>query len=236
MRAISLITALLLAGLACGPQPDRDAPHAADSHAAAPPAAEAHGGEQAHTAHRFDDAERYAQSLDDPARDAWQMPARVIAALDIQAGQTVADVGAGTGYFTVRLAEQTGAATVYAVDIEPSMVDYTRDRAEAAGLDHVVAVLADTERTNLPAPVDLVLIVDTYHHIPDRVAYFERLRQDLTRLGRLAIIDVTKDSPSGPPVEFRFDPEQITGELSRAGYDLVAQHDFLPRQMFLIYR
>ncbi len=91
------------------------------------------------------------------------------------------------------------------------------------------------KRTNLPAPVDLVLIVDTYHHIPDRVAYFERLRQDLTRSGRVAIIDVTKDSPSGPPVEFRFDPEQITGELSRAGYDLVAQHDFLPRQMFLIY-
>ena len=185
--------------------------------------------------HRFEDAEQYAASFDDPARDAWQMPGRVIEALGVQPGQTVADVGAGTGYFTMRLAQTTGAETVYAVDIEQSMVDYTRNRAEAAGLSNVVAVLAGGDRTNLPEPVDLVLIVDTYHHIPDRVAYFTLLRESLQPSGRLAIIDFRKDSPSGPPVEFRFTSEQITGELERAGFTLAAQHDFLPRQMFLVY-
>ena len=194
-----------------------------------------HDGAQPHMEHRFEDAERYARSFDDPARDGWQMPDRVIEALGLQPGQTVADVGAGTGYFTVRLAQSTGARTVYAVDIEPSMVDYIRNRAQAAELDNVVTVLAGSDRTNLPEPVDLVLVVDTYHHIPDRVAYFTRLRENLRPSGRLAIIDFTKDSPEGPPVEFRFTPDQITGELGRAGFTLATQHDFLPRQMFLVY-
>ncbi len=76
-----------------------------------------------HMEHRFDNAEQWARSFDDPARDAWQMPDRVIGALDIKPGQIVADVGAGTGYFTVRLAKSP-ASKVYGVDIEKSMVEY----------------------------------------------------------------------------------------------------------------
>ena len=102
-------------------------------------------------------------------------------------------------------------------------------------MENVVAVLAGSDRTNLPEPVDLVLLVDTYHHIPDRVDYFTRLRQELKPSGRLSIIDFRKDSPSGPPVEFRFTPEEITQELAEAGFELQQAHDFLPRQMFLVY-
>lgn len=195
-----------------------------------------HGDHQRrHMEHRFDDPERYAESFDDPARAAWQMPERVIDTLNFQPGQHVADIGAGTGYFTVRLARLASAATVYAVDIEPAMVEWIQDRAKDEGLDNVVAVLGDSDRTNLPEPVDLVLIVDTYHHIPDRVAYFSRLRPELKASGRVAIVDFRKDSPSGPPVEFRFTPEEITGELTEAGFELLEQHEFLPRQMFLVY-
>ena len=82
-----------------------------------------------HMEHRFDDAEKYAKSFDDPARDQWQRPDRVISVLGLQPGQTVADIGAGTGYFTVRLAKAPGVAKVYAVDIEPAMVEYVRQRA-----------------------------------------------------------------------------------------------------------
>lgn len=236
MRSTLLpVWALSIAVVACsGP-----APASGDHADASPPdavgdaPATAHG-EQQHMAHRFEDAARYAESFDDPARDAWQLPDRVVAALGIRDGQSVADVGAGTGYFTVRLAAVTGGP-VYAVDIEQSMVDWIRDRAAEAGLGNVVPVLAGADRTNLPEPVDLALIVDTYHHIPARVAYFERLREDLNPGGRLAIVDFTKESPSGPPVEFRFTPEQISDEVGRAGFTLVAQHDFLPRQMFLVY-
>ena len=150
-------------------------------------------------------------------------------------GQRVADIGAGTGYFTVRLAKSPAAPKVYAVDIEPSMVKYVETRAVREGLKNVVAVRAGADRTNLPEPVDLVLVVDTYHHIPNRVAYFTALKARMKPGARLAIVDFRKDSPDGPPVEFRFTPDQISAELAEAGFSLQASHDFLPRQIFLIY-
>lgn len=188
-----------------------------------------------HMDHSFADAERYAKSFDSPARDAWQMPDRVIAALALTPGQVVADIGAGTGYFTVRLAKSPAAPKVYAVDIEASMVEYVRHRAMQEGLRNVVAVKAAADRANLPELVDVVLIVDTYHHIPNRVAYFAALKSSMKPGARLAIVDFRKDAPEGPPVEFRFTPDQITAELGKAGFSPQAAHDFLPRQMFLTY-
>ena len=192
----------------------------------------AHG---AHMDHRFDDPERYAKSFDDPARDEWQLPGRVIDALALAPGQVVADIGAGTGYFTVRLAKAAARPKVYAVDIEMAMVDYVRQRAAREGLTQVVAVQGSATGANLPEPVDVVLVVDTYHHIPNRPAYFRELRKSMKPSARLAIIDFRKGAPSGPPEEFRFTPEQITAELKQAGFSLHAQHDSLPRQLFLVY-
>ncbi|MCY4028479.1 MAG: class I SAM-dependent methyltransferase [Acidobacteria bacterium] len=229
-RTGSLVTAFLtVGGLLVGPQSAPAQPQH-EQH-------RAHGHEAGrHMEHRFDDPERYAQSFDDPARDEWQMPARVIAALDVGPGQAVADIGAGTGYFTVRLARETEARTVYAVDIEPSMVDYVRQRADEEGLGNVVGVVAEADSPNLPEPVDLALIVNTYHHIPERVAYFSALRDRLAPGGRIAIIDPRKGAPGGgPPDEFRFTPEEIAEELGRAGFELLTRHDFLPRQSFLVY-
>jgi len=187
-----------------------------------------------HMEHHFDPKES-AKSFDDPARDTWQMPDRVIAALSLKPGQSVADIGAGTGYFSVRLAKSPSAPTVYAADIEPSMVEYLRDRAAKEGLKNVVAVQAAADTPNLPEPVDVVLIVDTYHHIGNREIYFRKLAKSLKPGGRVAIIDFKPDSPQGPPKEFRFPVEKFKAEMSKAGYRLSAQHEFLPRQNFLIF-
>ena len=187
-----------------------------------------------HMDHHFD-ANASAKTFDDPARDAWQMPDRVIAALNLKPGQIVADIGSGTGYFSVRLAKSAAAPKVYGADIEPSMVTYLRERAAKEGLHNVISVQATADSANLPEPVDLVLIVDTYHHIGDREAYFRRLAKSLKPGGRVAIIDFKPDSPEGPPKEFRFSPEKFKSEMATAGYKLAAQHDFLPRQNFLIF-
>jgi SAM-dependent methyltransferase len=84
--------------------------------------------------------------------------------------------------------------------------------------------------------VDVVLIVDAYHHIHDRVPYFSRLKSSLRPGGRLAIVDFNADAPEGPPPERRVTPEKVKDELEKAGYALVGRHDFLPRQDFLVFQ
>ena len=153
-----------------------------------------------HMQHKFDDPARFAKSFDDPARDTWQMPARVIDALALKPGMKVADVGAGTGYFSMRLARVP--VSVFAVDVEPAMIDYLKKRAAGEKLSNVTPVLASATSPNLPEPVDVVLVVDTYHHLPNRPAYFRELRKSLTPGGRVAIIDFRKSAPDGPPALF----------------------------------
>jgi cyclopropane fatty-acyl-phospholipid synthase-like methyltransferase len=189
-----------------------------------------------HMQHTFSDAEKYAKEFDDPSRDAWQLPARVIEALGLKAGQSVADIGAGTGYFSTRLARSAAAPAVFAVDIEPNMVAHLKERAVKEGLKNITPVQAATDSPNLPSSVDTILVVDTFHHIPNRVEYFRKLKTSIKPGGQLAIVDFRKDAPSGPPVEFRFTADQISAELAQAGFALAASHDFLPRQLFLIYR
>lgn len=188
-----------------------------------------------HLQHRFNHPELSAKTFDDPARDAWQMPDRVIATFGLTPGQVVADIGSGTGYFTVRLAQSPPKPKVYGADIESAMVSYLRDRAAREGLGNVVAVHAAADTANLPEPVDVVLIVDTYHHIGDREVYFRKLQSSLKPGGKVAIIDFKPDSPEGPPKEFRFPPRKIEAEMSAAGYRLAHQYDFLPRQNFLVF-
>lgn len=189
-----------------------------------------------HLEHRFDDPAKFARAFDDPARDQWQMPDRVIATLGLKPGMSVADIGAGTGYFSTRLARVSPKVSVYAVDVEPAMVDHLKKRAQAEKLANVTAVLAAAASPNLAAPVDVVLVVDTYHHLPDRPSYFRELRKSLKPGGRVAIVDFRKNAPDGPPEHFRFTPQQIESEMKTAGYQLESSHDFLPRQHFMIFR
>lgn len=185
--------------------------------------------------HSFEGAERWAAVFDDPARDRWQKPHEVIEALRLAPDASVADIGAGTGYFSARLAHVVPQGRVYAVDIEPDMVRYLNERAERAGLANVTAVLAAPDDPRLPAQVDLVLLVDTYHHIAQREAYFRRLLSALKPGGAVAIVDFTRASPVGPPASGRVDPADVASEMRRAGYTLAAEHAFLPYQYFLVF-
>ena len=197
----------------------------------------AKAGEHAdHMNHRFDNTADWAKYFDDPARDAWQIPALVIAKLGLKAGQAVADIGSGSGYFSVRLAKSNAKVQVYGADIEPAMVDYLRRRAATEGLTNITAIQAAADSPKLPAPVDVVMIVDTFHHIPKRVEYFRNLSASLKKGGRVAIIDFKPEATMGPPKEFRFTSEKIAAELKAAGFKQIEKHDFLPQQHFLIFK
>ncbi len=116
------------------------------------------------------------------------------------------------------------------------MIRYLGERARRERLPNLQPVLGKPDDPLLPAPVDCVLIVNTYHHIGDRIAYFERLRARLKPGGEVAIVDFTLDSPVGPPRSARIPVQQVREEMQRAGYALAAQHDFLPYQYFLVFR
>ena len=185
--------------------------------------------------HSFSQAEVWAKEFDDPSRDAWQKPEQVLDALTLDRKALVADIGAGTGYFSVRLAKRVPEGKVFAIDIEPDMLRYLSERARREHLNNIIPVVANQESSNIPEPVDVILIVDTYHHIDDRLAYFIRLKKSLRPQGRLAIVDFKLDSPEGPPPEHRISAEKVTEELKAAGYSLIAAHSFLPRQYFLLF-
>lgn len=188
-----------------------------------------------HYHRRFDDAERWTRVFDDPARDAWQQPDQVIAALELAPDARVVDLGAGTGYFSMRLARAVPRGRVFGVDVEADMVRHLRRRAEQAGLTNFTAVQGQPEDPRIAEPVDLILIVDTYHHIGGRIDYFKRLTGRLAPGGRVAVIDFTPDSPEGPPRRHRIAPEAVIAEFDAAGYRPAARHTFLPRQYFLIF-
>jgi len=186
--------------------------------------------------HSFSGAEHWARVFDDPARDEWQKPHQVIQALNLAPSSVVADIGSGTGYFSIRLAHFVPKGRVFGVDIEPDMVKYLADRARRDGLTNVTAVSGKPDDPRLPAKADVVMMVDVYHHVADRSEYFRKVRNSLKPGGRVAIIDYRMDSPMGPPTSGRITPDGVKAELRAAGYVLVKEHDFLPNQYFLIFR
>ena len=186
--------------------------------------------------HSFSDADKWAKVFDDPGRDAWQKPHEVIQALALKPDAVVADIGAGTGYFSARFARMLPAGRVYAVDTEPDMVKYLAERAKREGLKNLIAVAGNADDPRLPRKVDLAILVDVYHHIEDRERYFRNLRGSLRPGARVAIIDFRMDSPDGPPASARIAPERVKTEMKKAGYELAQEHAFLPNQYFLVFR
>jgi cyclopropane fatty-acyl-phospholipid synthase-like methyltransferase len=158
----------------------------------------------------------------------------VIAAMEIPHGGRVADIGAATGYFPVRIARARPDTTVYGVDIEPDMVRYLGERAQKEGLTNLQAVQAEASDARLPQPVDRVLLVDTYHHIGERPAYFRKLAGSLRPGGRVIVVDFKVDAPIGPPKEHKLAPETVTKEMQEAGYRKVGERE-LPYQYVLSF-
>lgn len=186
--------------------------------------------------HRFEHAERWAKEFDDPARDGWQKPDEVIAALALKPEARVVDLGSGTGYFAVRLARGLPNGWVYALDSEPAMTQYLEDRAAKEDLINLLALNTPVDQAAIPEPVDCVLVVDTYHHLENRSAYFAALKGVVKPDGKLVIIDFSESSPMGPPRGHRLPPSEVERELGLAGFTLAAHPEFLPNQYFLVFQ
>ena len=192
--------------------------------------------EEMHKLHQ--DPKAYIALLEDPQRDAYQKPHEVIMALDLNEGDVVADVGAGSGYFAFRLAHHVGdKGRVYAVDINPDMIVYMNRRIRDLPLKNVVTVLAAPDDPLLAdASVDRFFICDTWHHIGNQTQYLALMKKMLRPGGQVIMIEFhKKELPVGPPVEMKIAREDLVRQMETNGFKLAKEHTFLPYQYFLVF-
>jgi ubiquinone/menaquinone biosynthesis C-methylase UbiE len=181
--------------------------------------------------------------LDRPEREREEAPTRAIAALDIRAGQTIADIGAGSGYYTVRLAEAVGSGgRVYATDIQPEMLALIKKRlaGTTAGKEstNVELVLGTPTDSKLPdGAIDLALMVDVYHELAQPQAFLRSLKRAMKRDGRLVLIEFRKESDWVPiREEHKMSVREARMELEAEGFTFERVIDVLPWQHILVFR
>ncbi len=184
----------------------------------------------------------YIDALENPQREKDQKPDEVIKALQVDPYMTIADIGAGSGYFTRKFVWAVqDKGMVYAIDVEPAMLKYNEEMVEHLHTPYNAKfVLAKPDDPMLPPQtVDLVFLCNTYHHLDDRADYFKRVRTSLKPGGRVAIVDFYHDARSGDlgfPKDHLVRRDTVIEEMSQAGYTLSSEHSFLNRQYFLEFR
>lgn len=183
------------------------------------------------------DPQQYRQTLENPDRVAALQVDKVVATLGITPGMRVADLGAGSGVFTIPLARAVGPnGTVYAIDIDAGLLAIVADKVKAAGLGNVRTVVAGETDPKLPEPVDLLFICDTMHHLPSPAEYVKPLGSWLRTNGRAAVIDFAPGKWPAGHDSFTITPSQVDAWMAAAGFTRLASHDFLASNFFHVYR
>jgi ubiquinone/menaquinone biosynthesis C-methylase UbiE len=189
------------------------------------------------TQQKFNNDGAWIKAFEDPERDEWQKPDEVVKSLNLKPGDIIADIGAGTGYFTKRFAKAVSpGGQALGLDIVPSRVQHMKEEAQRLGLNNYKALLIKPDNPKLePGSVDVVFLCNTYHHLENRVDYFQRLSKSLKENGRVVIVDFYKKPlPVGPSsADHKLSKEVVLEEFQVAGYHLKHDKDFLPYQYYL---
>lgn len=191
--------------------------------------------------YRDADVRRWRGVFERDGREVWDRRHDILAALNLQPGMAVADVGAGTGFFVMLFADAVGPkGRVYAVDITPNFIDAIVSRAKGMGRRNVIGVVNDARRVGLPArSVDLIFSSDTYHHFEFPQSTLASIREALRPGGELVIVDFKRIPGVSIPwvlSHVRAAEDAVVGEIERAGFTLVERKDFMQTQYYLRFR
>jgi len=192
--------------------------------------------QQMHRLHN--DPKAYMKALEDPKRDEYQKPHEVIHALGLKPGEIVADLGAGTGYFTFHLARHVGdKGKVYAVDVSPDMIRQINRRSRDSKATNVVSILAEPDDPLLPdQSVNRIFICDVWHHVENQTKYLALMKKLLKPGGEIVMIDFhKKELPFGPPLQMKIAREDLIKQMETNGFRVAKEHAFLPHQYFLVF-
>jgi ubiquinone/menaquinone biosynthesis C-methylase UbiE len=192
---------------------------------------------QMHQLHQ--DPKSYIGALEDPQRDAYQKPHEVLSALRLKPGEVIADIGAGSGYFTFRFSHFVGAkGKVYAVDVSPDMILHINRRIRDLKPNNVISILADPDDPLLAdRSVNRFFFSDSWHHIENQTKYLSLMKRILKPGGEVVMIDFhkKKEIPVGPPLDMRIAREDVIKQMEKNGFRLAKEHTFLPYQYFLVF-
>lgn len=186
----------------------------------------------------FAEVEQYIQFLERADRVTWQKPDEVLKALDLKGAETVADLGAGSGYFTFRLSRALAEGRVFGIDRQPEMVRHIHRKARDGGFANVIAQVATSSDPKLPPDVDLVFVCDVLMHIQNKAGWLKCLHGQMRSGSRLVLIDFKAgDLPEGPPEMVKVPKAQILEICGEAGFQLRSDRaGLLPYQEFLEFR
>jgi len=170
-------------------------------------------------------------------RDEWQQPARVIEQLELKLGDEVVDIGAGSGYFSLRLSRAVGPkGTIYALDIDGAMLGELEARAASRNQKNIKTIRVKGEGPGLPpGAYDLIFLCNTYHHLENRVEYFADLRNHLKPEGRIAVVEFRPEGWLHKTFGHATPKTTIVRELAEAGFRIEKDLNFLPRQSFQVF-
>jgi arsenite methyltransferase len=191
---------------------------------------------QMHQLHR--DSTAYIGILEDPQRDVYQKPHEVLTALAIKPGEVIADVGAGSGYFTFRLAHHVGdKGKIYAVDVSPDMILHLNRRIRELKAMNVSSILADPDDPLLAeVSVNRFFFANSWHHIENQTKYLSLIKKILKTGGEVIMIDFhKKELPVGPPMQMKIDRGDLVKQMEKNGFRITKEHTFLPYQYFLVF-
>ncbi|HEY0874779.1 MAG TPA: methyltransferase domain-containing protein [Vicinamibacterales bacterium] len=182
------------------------------------------------------DPKQYQQVLENPDRVAALQVDRVVKVLDLRPGMRVADLGAGTGVFTVPFAKAVGGdGKVYAIDVDGGLLAIVAGKAKATGLANVQTIVAGATDPRLPEPVDVIFICDTMHHLPDQGSYVRQFAKLLRPGGRVVVIDFAEGQWPEGHQQFAIAPGLVDAWMEAAGFQRTAQHTFLQTNFFHVY-
>ena len=176
-------------------------------------------------------------ALEGPDRDAWQEPERVMDSLGVTSGTIVADIGAGGGWFTIKLASRVGPeGLVYAEDIQREMIESINRRVNRTNLSNVETIIGTSNNPKIPTPVDAVLMVDVYGEVEDPMALLRNVIPQLKKGGRIGIVEHRLDGGGpGPPLQDRVAPETIITTAEAVGLQLLTHDESFRYQYLLVF-
>jgi len=186
----------------------------------------------------FAEVEKYIAFLDRPDRAAWQKSDEVVTALALQGNETVFDLGAGSGYFSFKLAQAVPRGKVVAADLEPEMIRHIHHKAMSEGVTNLIPVIIKAEDPQVPGEADLVFVCDVLHHVQDRAGWLKKLTSEMKPGARLVLIEFKEGKlPEGPPETVKIPRKQLIELVGQAGLALEGEKaDVLPYQLFLVFR